>query len=408
MRRRVVVTGMGVVCPLGSELNQIEVALHENRSGVRRMDEWNSIEHMFTKLGAPADVPQIAKLPRKVSRLMGRVALLATVATERAVADAGLEREELTGGKIGLAHGSTHGSSSANEEWVRQLLSQNGLLGLSATSYLKFMSHTTAANLALHFGITGRIMTTCAACVSASQALGYAYEAIKYGAMDTMICGGAEELHFSHAGIFDVMRATSNRYNDRPDMAPRPFDRDRDGLVIGEGAGTLVLEEYESAKAKGKKMHAEVLGFATNCDGSNLTSSSRESMAIAMKAALADARLDPKDIGYVNAHATATEIGDLMESQATFDTFGDRVPVSSLKGHLGHTLGACGTIEAALGIRMMHGNYIVPTRNLDNPDPRCAPLDYVMGGERKAKFDAFISNKFAFGGLNTSVILGRI
>jgi 3-oxoacyl-[acyl-carrier-protein] synthase II len=363
---------------------------------------------MFTRLGAPADVPQVAKLPRKVGRLMGRVALLATVATERAVEDAGLSRDELASGRVGLAHGSTHGSSSANEEWVRQLLAQNGLLGLPATSYLKFMSHTTAANLALHFGIRGRIMTTCAACVSASQAVGYAYEAIRSGALDVMLCGGAEELHFSHAGIFDVMRATSSRYNETPELSPRPFDRDRDGLVIGEGAGTFVLEEYEHAKAAGKKMHAEILGFATNCDGSNITSSSRESMRIAMEAALADAGIGVSEIGYVNAHATATDVGDLLESQATFDTFGDRTPVSSLKGHLGHTLGACGTIEAALGIRMMHGGFIAPTRNLEHPDPRCAPLDYVRGEGRSARFDAFISNKFAFGGLNTSIVFGRV
>jgi 3-oxoacyl-[acyl-carrier-protein] synthase II len=408
MRRRVVVTGMGVVCPLGSELGEIEVALQENRTGVRTIDAWNSVAHMFTRLGAPADVPQLAKLPRKVGRLMGRVALLATVATERAVEDAGISREELASGNVGLAHGSTHGSSSANEEWVRQLLAQNGLLGLSATSYLKFMSHTTAANLALHFGIRGRVMTTCAACVSASQAIGYAYEAIRNGVSDVMLCGGAEELHFTHAGIFDVMRATSSRYNTEPDRSPRPFDRDRDGLVIGEGAGTFVLEEYERAKAAGKTIYAEVLGFATNCDGSNITSSSRESMRIAMEAALKDARLAPSDIGYVNAHATATDVGDLAESEATSDVFGDRTPVSSLKGHLGHTLGACGTIEAALGIRMMRGGYIVPTRNLENPDPRCATLDYVRGGVREKRFDAFISNKFAFGGLNTSIVFGRV
>jgi len=220
MRRRVVVTGMGVVSPLGSRLDTIEVALRENRSGVRRMDAWDAVGHMLTRLGAPAEVPEMAKLPRKVGRLMGRVSLLATIATERALEDARVERSELESGRIGLAHGSTHGSSSANEEWVRKLFEQESLLGLSATSYLKFMSHTTAANLALHFGIRGRMMTTCAACVSASHAIGYAYEAIRSGAVDAMVCGGAEELHFSHAGVFDVMHATSSQYNESPDRSP--------------------------------------------------------------------------------------------------------------------------------------------------------------------------------------------
>lgn len=408
MRRRVVVTGMGVVSPLGSDLGQIEVALREGRSGVRRMTEWAHVTHMLTQLGAPADVPQIAALPRKVSRLMGRVALLATVATERAIADAGLTTEEVQSGAIGLAHGSTHGSSSANEAWVKQLLDQGGLLGLPATSYLKFMSHTTAANLALHFGIRGRVMTTCAACVSASHAIGYAYEAIRSGNVDCMIAGGAEELHFSHAGVFDVMHATSSRYNETPELAPRPFDKDRDGLVVGEGAGTFVLEEYERARAAGKTIHAEVLGFATNCDGGNITSSSAESMQIAMSGALADARLSPADIGYVNAHATATDVGDQLESKATHAVFGDRVPVSSLKGHLGHTLGACGAIEAAIGIRLMHRGLVPPTRNLTEPDPKCAPLDYVMGSVREKAFDRFLSNKFAFGGINTSLVFGKL
>jgi 3-oxoacyl-(acyl-carrier-protein) synthase len=222
VKRRVVVTGMGVVCPLGSDLDGIEEALRANRTGVRRMDEWAAVKHMLTRIGAPADVPEIAKLPRKVGRLMGRVALLATVATKQAIAEARLSPEELASGKVGLAHGSTHGSSSANEQWVKKLLEQQGLLGLPGTAYLKFMSHTTAANLSLYFGIRGRMMTTCAACVSASHAVGYAYEAIRAGTIDAMVCGGAEELHFSHAGVFDVMQATSSRYNERPEESPRP------------------------------------------------------------------------------------------------------------------------------------------------------------------------------------------
>ncbi len=404
MRRRVVVTGMGVISPLGTGVGALEAGLREGRTGIRRMDDWGAVAAMLTRLAGPAEAPEVAQLPRKVSRTMGRVALLSTVASQHAIDDARLSPEEVSSGRVGLAHGSTHGSSSASEQWIKTLVEQRGLLGLSGTTYLKFMSHTTAANLALHFGIRGRTIPTCAACVSSSLAIGQAFETVRSGAMDVMICGGAEELHFSHAAIFDVMHAASSRYNDAPDRSPRPFDRDRDGLVVGEGAGTLVLEEYERARALGKTIHAEILGFGTSCDGTHITNPSRDGMRSAMELALADARLAPSDVGYVNAHATGTSVGDVAESQATRALFGAQVPVSSLKGHLGHTLGACGALEAIASVRMMHGGYVVPTRNLEHPDPACADLDYVMGGLREARFDVFMSNKFAFGGLNTSLV----
>ncbi len=406
-RRRVVVTGIGVASPLGNDRDTLTRALLAGESGVRTMRAWDSINHLQTRLAAPANVPDLADLPRKAARTMGRVAMLATFATNRAVLESGLTPEDMKSGRVGLAHGSTHGSSSANEEWVKKLFEQNGFLGLPGTSYLKFMSHTTAANLAAHFGIRGRVMTTCAACVSASHAIGYGYEAVRSGASDVMICGGAEELHFTHAGVFDILHATSTRYNDDPSHAPRPFDKKRDGLVVGEGAGTFVLEERERALAAGKTILAEVLGFGTNCEGEHVTNPTKEGMRGAMDLALADAGLAPNAIGYVNAHATATEVGDIAESAAMFDVFGARVPVSSLKGHLGHTLGACGAIEAAASVVMMQLGQIAPTKNLDEPDPRCAALDYVRDEPRKAAFSAFMSNKFAFGGLNTSLIFGR-
>lgn len=405
-RRRVVVTGIGVATPLGNDRDTLVRALLAGESGVRHMTEWSGIKHLETRLGAPAHVPDLANIPRKASRTMGRVAMLAAYATARAIAEAKLTPEELHSGNIGLAHGSTHGSSSANEEWVKKLFEQNGFLGLPGTSYLKFMSHTTAANLAAYFGIRGRVMTTCAACVSASQAIGYGYEAIKNGVIDAMICGGADELHFTHAGVFDILHATSTHYNQDPHRAPRPFDAKRDGLVVGEGAGTFVLEEYERAKSAGKTILAEVLGFGTNCEGEHVTNPTKEGMRGAMDLAFKDAGLTPKDIGYVNAHATATDVGDIAESQAMFDVFGNTAPVSSLKGHLGHTLGACGAIEAAASIAMMHLGRIAPTKNLETPDPRCAALDYVRGEPRNASFTSLMSNKFAFGGINTSLIFG--
>jgi 3-oxoacyl-[acyl-carrier-protein] synthase II len=269
------------------------------------------------------------------------------------------------------------------------------------------MSHTTTANLAGLYGIRGRVISTCAACVSASQAVGAGYEAISVGAQKVMLCGGSEELHWVPAGVFDILFATSHRYNDRPHLSPRPFDVGRDGLVIAEGAGTVVLEELEHAKKRGAHIHAEVLGYGTNCDGSHLTAPSSDGMADAMRLALRDAGLGPQDIQYVNAHATATQIGDVSESHATRAVLGENVPISSTKGFTGHTLGACGTIEVAFCIAMMRDEFLAPTRNLSDLDPECAYLDYVTDEPRHQKVDRVMTNNFAFGGINTSLVLGR-
>lgn len=223
-----------------------------------------------------------------------------------------------------------------------------------------------------------------------------------------MICGGAEELHFMHAGVFDALYAASSKFNDTPHLTPRPFDRDRDGLVVGEGAGTVVLESLEHAQARGARIHAELLGYGTTCDGTHLTKPSAEGMSRALRLALRSARIDANALDYVNAHATATAAGDVAESAATLESIGDSTPVSSTKGHTGHTLGACGTVEVALCLAMMKGSFIAPTLNLENVDPECAPLDYVKGEVREAKLDTVMSNNFAFGGLNTSLILRRM
>ncbi len=339
---------------------------------------------------------------------MGRVSLLATYATEQAIAGAGIDEETMRSGSLGLAYGSTHGSSSELEGWSRTLLQNQGMTGLASTTYLKFMSHTCAANLALYYGIRGRVVSTCSACVSASQAIGSGYEMIRSGLMDVMVCGGAEEMHFTHAGIFAIMFATSRAYNERPDESPRPFDAKRDGLVVGEGAGTLVLESYDRARARGAQIHAEILGYGTNCDGTHVTSPSTDGMAGAMRLALESAEMSPGRIEYVNAHATGTDIGDVAESQAMFDVFGETIPVSSTKGFTAHTLGACGAIEAAFCITMMNEGWLAPNRTLTELDPRCAPLDYIQGAPRAQRTSCTMSNNFAFGGINTSLIFGRV
>jgi 3-oxoacyl-[acyl-carrier-protein] synthase II len=270
------------------------------------------------------------------------------------------------------------------------------------------MSHTCAANLAQYFAVRGRVLTTCSACVSSSQAIGYGFEAVRSGAQDVMIAGGAEELGVAAAAIFDIMFATSAGFNDRPTESPRPFDAARDGLVVGEGAGTLVLESLESATARGATIHAEILGFGTNCDGYHMTAPFEDGMARVIELALEDARLPADRIGYVNAHATGTDVGDSTESRATLRVLGGKVPVSSTKGFTGHTLGGCGAIESIFCLAMLRDGFLAPTKNLAQVAPDCAPLDYVVGAPRQARPSIVMNNNFAFAGLNTSLVFGKI
>lgn len=405
---RVVITGVGVTSPIGNDMPTISHALQTMQHGIRPQPEWDQCAHLRTRLGASVEGIERSHFPRKAVRTVGRVGLLSLFSTEQAIADAGISPEQLHSGRVGLAYGSTHGSSAETEKFCRTLFGTNSLLGVDGGAYLKFMSHTCASNLATHFGIRGRILTTCAACVSGSHAIGYGYEAVKFGLQDMMICGGAEELHFTHAVVFDILNAASARYNDTPDQSPRPFDVQRDGLVVGEGAATVVLETFEHARKRGAHIYAEVLGYGTNCDGTHITSPSAEGMAGAMRLALADAALASTDIDYLNAHATATEAGDIAESHATWEVFGQNVPVSSTKGYTAHTLGAAGSIEVVLCLTMMRDGFTPPTRNLAEVDPRCAALNYIRDTPRAGMPHHIMSNNFAFGGINTSLILGQI
>ena len=406
---RVVVTGIGLVSPIGNSLREASAALREGRHGIIRRPDWDAIGSLGTRLAAEVQDLDLSRAgPRKKVRTMGRVALLAHYATQMALDDAALEPELISSGRVGLAYGSTHGSTSELERFCRSLFRSNDLKGLAGSTYLKFMSHTCAANLAQYYEIRGRVVSTCTACVSASVAIGTGYELVRNGQQEVMICGGAEEMHYTHVGVFDIMYATSTRYNEEPDRSPRPFDAARDGLVVGEGAGTLVLESLERASKRGAKIYAEVIGYGTNCDGTHVTRPSSAGMAGAIRLALADASLAPDDIQYINAHATGTPVGDIAESHATRTVFDRPVPISSTKGHTGHTLGACGALEVAFGIAMLHEDYAPPTRNLEQVDPQCAPLDYLRGEPRPMKLNVIMSNNFAFGGINTSLILKRL
>lgn len=406
-QQRVVVTGVGGVTSLGNSYQEIEGHLKAGKSAIRFIPEWERFAGLNTKLGAPVmnfTLPD--HYDRKKIRSMGPVAKMATRATELALMDADLlGNAKLNNGETGIAYGSCTGSTEPVLSFMN-LFTENTVRGITATTYIKMMSHTCAVNMALFFGVRGRVIPTSSACTSGSQGIGYAYEAIKNGYQTMMISGGAEELCPSEAVVFDTLFATSTK-NSAPETTPKPFDRDRDGLVLGEGAGTLILESYESAKLRGAKILAEIVGFGTNCDAQHVTQPDPVCMQKAIELALADAGLKPSDIGYVNAHGTATEAGDIAESLATSRVFGDKITISSLKSYYGHTLGACGAIEAWLSIEMMNHSWFAPTLNLKNVDERCAKLDYIIGEGREMNCNYVMSNNFAFGGINTSLIFKK-
>lgn len=404
--KRVVVTGMSVITALGDEWSVFKQALIRGENAVTTMPQWDKAPELNTRLAAPVThFERPSHYKRKQIRSMGRVALMSTRATECALEQAQLlNHSSLTDGSTGVSYGSSIGSTPPLLAFAN-MMESGSMSGVTATSYIQMMAHTAPVNVGVFFGLKGRVITTSSACTSGSQGIGYAYEAIKFGRQKVMVAGGAEELCITEAAVFDTLYATSTK-NDTPKLTPRPFDKDRDGLVIGEGAGTLILEEYEHAKARGATILAEVVGFGCNSDGEHVTQPTSKTMQIAIEQALHDANLTAQQIGYVSAHGTSTDRGDIAESHATFNALGAK-PISSLKSYLGHTLGACGTIEAWATINMMNDNWFAPTINLTEVDNECAQLDYITEQGREINTDYVMSNNFAFGGINTSLIFKR-
>lgn len=408
--RRVVITGIGALSPLGHDVETVMDSLHAETNKVQRMSDWADYEGLNTQVGVPCAHFELPadRYNRKTMRSMGRVAQMATRSAELALEQAGLIGDPLlTSGRMGVSFGSSSGTPSAIGDFGR-MMTVKSIEGINANTYVKMMSHTATVNIAVFFGITGRIITTSSACTSGSQGLGYAYEAIQSGRQVAMLAGGAEELDPTQAAVFDTLFATSTKYNDQPRLTPRPFDADRDGLVLGEGACTFLLEDYEHAKARGAHMLGEIVGYGTNCDGTHVTQPQSATMAQAMRLALEDAGLPAGAIPYVNAHGTSTDQGDVAESQGTHSVFGPGIAISSLKSYMGHTLGACGALEAWMTLEMMKADWFAPTINLKRVDPRCGDLDYVLSGGRKLQTEYAMTNNFAFGGINTSLILRRL
>jgi len=407
-KHRVVITGAGNISSLGTTWSDIREALRSKKNAVRFMDEWQLYDDMKTRLAAPVDNFELPKhYTVKKKRSMGRVAQMAVRATELALEDAGLLKNEiLKSGEVGVAYGSAGGSIEGGLEFFH-LLENHSTSRMNSTTYLRMMTHTAAVNISVYFGTQGRMFTTSTACTAGSQGIGYAYEAIRSGQQTIMITGGAEELCPPQAAVFDTIFAASTK-NDSPKLTPSPFDQDRDGLVLGEGACTVIVESYDHAVARGATILAEVIGYGTNTDGSHLVRPKQATMAKVMELSLRDAGISADEIDYVSAHGTATEHGDIAETLATEEVLGSNKPISSLKSYTGHTLGACGSFEAWASIMMMRENWFAPTLNLNTVDDRCGNLDYIRDDCRELSADTIMSNNFAFGGVNTSLIFKNI
>lgn len=408
MGKRVAVTGMAIASPLGSTVQSAFNRLHVLKNCIQYDEDLTSYRGLHTRLASKVcDFILPEDFNRKVTRTMGRVAVLSVATAKQAVQDSGLtDNPVITNGRTGVSYGSCSGAIDAIIDFYSMCINHD-VKNLNSGSYVKMMSHTAAVNISLYLKTHGRLIPTSTACTSGSMGIGYAYEAIKSGIQTVMIAGGSEEFSPCNIGVFDTLFATTVK-NDTPELTPSPFDKDRDGLVIGEGAATLILEEYEHAKSRGAKIYAEIVGFSTNTDGTHITNPNAEMIAEVMKQSLENADLSPKDIGYINAHGTGTVNGDIAESAATNAVFGKNVPISSLKSYTGHTLGACGAIEAIMSIEMMNNNWFCPTLNLKNVDERCGELDYIMGGPRNLETEFVMSNNFAFGGINTSLIFKKV
>lgn len=405
--KRVVISGVGTVSAMGNDVSSLVKGIEDGRSAVHYMEGWDQYTGLRSLIGAPAEIINEKAIPRKNRRSMGRMSIFAVQAAEQALSDAGIKHDELTSGRVGCIIGSTVGSAKSLNETFEILLPQKDLTQLSSMKFFQCVSHTAAMNVSQYLGITGYVLATSAACASALQAVGTGYDLIRLGKQDAIVCGGAEELHPTVTGSFDVLFATSSNYNDKPHRTPRPFDRDRDGLVCGEGSGILVIEEYERALKRNAKIYAEIIGYHTCGSGVHVSQPDKYSIVSCLREALASANVSSNKVDYINAHATGTIQGDREETKAIKEVLGDSIPVSSLKGYIGHTLGASGSLELIVSLVMMEKGIIYPTLNLDNVSPDCQGINHVMETVSK-DISIMVKNCFAFGGINSVLVCKKL
>ena len=410
MERRVVITAASAITPIGHSKDELVDSLVNGKSGVKKIREDDLLTNRVeSKVFGTVSYPIDFDFKRKYRKTMGPVAYYACQVVKEVLESAGLEQDFVSSGRLGVAFGSTHGSPTVQRQIYEHFFSgsEERFSAIGAVDYLKSMVHTTAVNITKMFQITGRVISSSTACTTSSQSIGYGYEAIKYGMQDAMVCGGADEYDTTTVAVFDNLLACSTEYNHTPHLTPRPFDTKRDGLVVGEGAGAVLLEEYERAKKRGANILGEVMGFWCGNTGGDLILPNMDGIRETIVQGLKNAGLEPGDVDFVSAHATATKMGDVAESMAIGNVYGKGPLVTGLKSYMGHTMGSCGVIETIIALYMMEKGFIAPTLNLENIDERCAMIRHVQELRETPVNIASIQN-FAFGGVNTSLFLKKV
>lgn len=398
MRKRVAITAVGAVSPYGVGVPALMEGLSAGHCALSLIPDDMRISNV--NCHAAGFVPPIStRIPREIRRGMSPMSVYAYLAAKEALAQAGLENEK----GIGVCVGSTLGSGIEIASIFDELHQQGDLDHVRSMSFFKIMGHTSASNVALALGLSGRVISPAAACATGLQAIGLAYESIAFGREKRMLCGGTEEFSFLATATFDKIGAASQARD--PDMASLPFDKRRQGIVCSEGAGILCLEEMESAKQRGANILGEIRGFATQTS-TDMAMLSPASALRTMHAAIADAGISVDEIGYVNTHATGTIGGDIAEGQAIEQLFGHEVPVSGLKGYMGHPLAASGAIEAAVCVEMLKTNTLVGMRRDFSPDPACGGIKFAKTGDMLKK-PCILKDSFALGGIYTSIVISQ-
>lgn len=410
-KRRVVITGLGAITPLGCAVANFWDGLVSGRSGIRPLTRFDASRYESRIAGECRDFVATQWIDGKLIKRLDPFAQYALAASIDAVKDSHIDLDKEDRQRIGVMIGSGIGGIQELQEQYLRLLNK-GPERISAFTIPKLMVNAGTGNVAIHFGIHGPTTSAVTACASASHAMGDALLCIQRGDVDVVICGGSEAAVTELAvAAFNAMHALSTR-NDAPEKASRPWDKDRDGFVISEGAGILVFEEYEHARKRSARIYAEVLGFGASTDGGHITQPDEtgNGPALAMRRCLADAGLSPDQLDYINAHGTSTPLGDLAETKAIKQVLGPAaksVPVSSTKSATGHLLGASGGIELIACVLAIGSGILPPTLNLDNPDEGC-DLDYVPKVARDKKLNRVMSNSFGFGGHNACLIVGAL
>ena len=398
--KRVVITGMGIVSCLGNDRETVTTALKEGKSGIVFREDFEEMG-LRCNVAARVDLDLAELIDRKILRFMGPSAAYGYIATERAIADAGLSEDQVSNIRTGLVMGSGGVSGEMFTETI-DVMCAKGIKKAGPYRVTQIMASTVSACLATPFKIKGTNYSIASACATSAHSIGHAMELIQMNKQDIVFAGGAEDMHWSMAGMFDAVGALSTKYNDTPQLASRAYDADRDGFVPGVGAGCLVVEELEHALARGATIYAELVGYGSTSDGYDMVAPSGEGAARCMKMAM---QTTQGDIDYINTHGTSTPVGDLQELKAIRETFGEKVPpISSTKSLSGHGLGAAGVQEAIFSLLMMEHNFICASANIDNLDPEAADLPIVTKRVDKANLQRVMSNSFGFGGTNFSAL----